>query len=84
MEHLGHHALQEQGISARVIDMHTIKPLDTDAVVGSARGTGALLTVEEHSIVGGLGSAVAEVLAMVLKRKRARRLEESSTEGARR
>jgi transketolase len=55
--------LSAEDIDVRVIDMHTIKPLDTDAVVGSARGTGALLTVEEHSIVGGLGSAVAEVLA---------------------
>jgi transketolase len=56
-------ALQEQGISARVIDMHTIKPIDAEAIVKAARETGAIITVEEHTIVGGLGGAVAEVLA---------------------
>lgn len=54
--------LNEQGISARVIDMHTIKPIDREAVVRAAKDTGAIITVEEHSIIGGLGSAVAEVL----------------------
>lgn len=43
--------------------MHTLKPFDTDAVLSAARETGALLTLEEHSIVGGLGSATAELLA---------------------
>jgi transketolase len=55
--------LADAGISARVLDMHTVKPLDVDAVLAAARETGAILTVEEHNIVGGLGSAVAEVLA---------------------
>lgn len=55
--------LEEEGIEARVLDMHTIKPLDEDAVIKAAEETGAVLTVEEHSIIGGLGSAVAEVLA---------------------
>ena len=54
--------LAEQGIEARVIDMHTIKPLDAAAIRAAARETGAILTVEEHNITGGLGSAVAEVL----------------------
>ena len=52
----------EHGIEARVIDMHTIKPLDAEAVVKAARETGAILTAEEHSVIGGLGSAVAEVV----------------------
>src|SRR5699024_9939645 len=54
--------LSEQGIEARVIDMHTIKPMDIEAVISAAEETGAVLTVEEHNIQGGLGSAVAEVL----------------------
>jgi len=54
--------LAAQGIQAGVLEMHTIKPLDVDAVVGAAETTGALVTVEEHSVVGGLGAAVAEVL----------------------
>ena len=56
-------ALAEKGISARVIDMHTIKPLDEAAVLAAAKDCGAVVTAEEHSIIGGLGSAVAEVLA---------------------
>ncbi len=51
----------QHGIEARVIDMHTIKPLDAETVVKAARETGAILTAEEHSVIGGLGSAVAEV-----------------------
>src|SRR5699024_6706737 len=54
--------LSEQVIEARVIDMHTIKPMDIEAVISAAEETGAVLTVEEHNIQGGLGSAVAEVL----------------------
>lgn len=50
-------------IQARVLSMHTLKPLDTDAVLAAAKETGAIVTIEEHSIVGGLGSAVAEYLA---------------------
>lgn len=50
------------GISARVLNIHTIKPIDKDAIVKAAAETGAIVTCEEHSIIGGLGSAVAEVL----------------------
>ena len=55
--------LAEKGVSARVIDMHTIKPLDAEAVKAAAKDCGAVVTAEEHSIYNGLGSAVAEVLA---------------------
>lgn len=55
-------ALALDGISAEVIDVATIKPLDVDTLVASARKTGAVVTCEEHSIIGGLGSAVAEAL----------------------
>ncbi|MDO4343568.1 MAG: transketolase C-terminal domain-containing protein [Eubacteriales bacterium] len=55
--------LEEQGIHATVLDMHTIKPLDEAAVLSLASECGCILTVEEHSIYGGLGGAVAEVLA---------------------
>ena len=56
-------ALKAEGISVRVIDMHTIKPLDTDIVLKAARETGAIVTSEEANIMGGLGSAVAECVA---------------------
>lgn len=55
--------LEADGISAEVINIHTIKPLDAELVVASAKKTGKVVTVEEHSIIGGLGGAVAEVLA---------------------
>ncbi len=55
--------LAADGISAEIVNMATIKPLDTEAVVATARKTGAVVTAEEHSIIGGLGSAVAECLA---------------------
>ena len=55
--------LEAKGIQARVVDMHTIKPIDRDLIVACAEETGAIVTVEEHSVYGGLGSAVAEVLA---------------------
>lgn len=55
--------LNKRGISARVIDMHTIKPLDENLVLKCARETNAIITAEEHSIIGGLGAAVAEILA---------------------
>ena len=55
--------LEADGISAEVIDIHTIKPIDRELVVASAKKTGKVVTVEEHSIIGGLGGAVAEVLA---------------------
>ncbi len=56
-------ALSLQGIDARLIEIHTLKPLDCDMIRQAAEETGALVTVEEHSILGGLGSAVAETLA---------------------
>ncbi len=55
-------ALAEQGICCRVISMHTVKPIDRKAIVAAAKETGAIITVEEHQLNGGLGSAVAEVL----------------------
>lgn len=54
--------LAEEGIDVRVIDIHTIKPIDSDAIIKAAEETRAIVTAEEHSIVGGLGSAVAEVV----------------------
>ena len=56
-------ALKAEGIDARVINIHTIKPIDKDILVKAARETGAIVTAEEHSVIGGLGGAVAEVLA---------------------
>ncbi len=55
--------LAARGIQARVLSMHTIKPLDEDAILAAARETRAIVTVEEHSVIGGLGGAVAECLA---------------------
>lgn len=55
--------LKDKGISVRLISMHTIKPIDSDLIVDSAKKTRAIFTIEEHSIIGGLGSAVAEVIA---------------------
>lgn len=55
--------LAEQGINARVINIHTIKPIDRDIIIRAAKETGKIVTVEEHSIIGGLGSAVSEVVA---------------------
>lgn len=55
--------LHELGIKTRVIDMHTLKPFDTEIVEKAARETGNIITVEEHSIYGGLGSAVAEIVS---------------------
>lgn len=54
--------LEEQGISVRVIDCYSIKPIDKDAIIKAATETGAIVCAEEHSVIGGLGSAVAEVL----------------------
>ncbi len=54
--------LEEKGIDARVINIHTIKPMDASLITQAAKETGAILTVEEHNIIGGLGSAVAETL----------------------
>lgn len=55
--------LKEQGIDARVINIHTIKPIDKEIIIKAARETKAIVTAEEHSIIGGLGSAVLEVLS---------------------
>mgnify|MGYP000206951928 FL=1 len=54
--------LEEEGFSVGVIDMHTIKPIDKDAVIHAAQKSGAIITVEDHNILGGLGSIVADVL----------------------
>ena len=54
--------LAAEGISARVINIHTIKPIDKDIILDAAQKTGAIVTAEEHNVIGGLGSAVAEVL----------------------
>ena len=56
--------LAAEGISARVIDMHTIKPLDEELVVKAAQETGVIVTTEEHSVIGGLGAAVCECLSL--------------------
>ena len=55
--------LARNGIQARVLSMHTLKPFDTEAVLAAAQDTSAIVTIEEHSVIGGLGSAVAETLA---------------------
>lgn len=55
--------LKAEGVDARVINMHTIKPIDKDAIIAAAKETGAIVTAEEHQLSGGLGSAVLEVLA---------------------
>ena len=57
-------ALEKEGVSAEVINIHTIKPLDVKAIVASAKKTGAVVTCEEHLINGGLGDSVAQTLAM--------------------
>ncbi len=55
-------SLKDKGVSARVINIHTIKPIDRDIILKAATETGAIVTAEEHNIIGGLGSAVAEVV----------------------
>ena len=54
--------LEAKGISVRVVNIHTLKPIDKDIILKAAKETGAIVTAEEHSIIGGLGSAVAEVV----------------------
>ena len=56
-------SLKEKGINARVIDIHTIKPIDKDIIIKAAKETKGMIVAEEHSIIGGLGGAVAEVVA---------------------
>lgn len=62
-------ALMQTGLSVRLLSMHTIKPLDTQALLSAVRETSAILTVEEHSVIGGLGSAVAEWIAQASPRR---------------
>lgn len=57
-----HEILQSEGISAMIVNMHTIKPIDKELIIDSIKKTGAIVTAEEHNIIGGLGSAVAEVV----------------------
>ena len=57
-----HNILKEEGIGVRVLDMHTVKPIDKEAVIKAAVETGAIVTVEDHNIINGLGGAVAEVI----------------------
>ncbi|MBQ2663834.1 MAG: transketolase family protein, partial [Clostridia bacterium] len=57
-----HEMLKAEGINARVINIHTIKPLDEEIITKAAKETGAIVTAEEHYIMGGLGSAVSEVV----------------------
>lgn len=59
---VAHEELKKQGIEARVINMHTIKPLDEEIIIAAARETGAIVTAEEHQVNGGLGGAVAEAV----------------------
>jgi len=55
--------LEKSGVKARVINIHTIKPIDKETIIRAAKETGKIVTVEEHQVIGGLGSAVAEVVA---------------------
>ena len=57
--------LAEMGVAARVLNMHTVKPLDTGALLSAALDTPAMIVIEEHSVIGGLGAAVLEALAEV-------------------
>ena len=61
--------LEAEGVSATLINIHTIKPIDEEIIVEAAKATGLVLTVEEHSIIGGLGSAVSDVLSAKLPTK---------------
>ncbi|MBO5374761.1 MAG: transketolase family protein, partial [Clostridia bacterium] len=62
---LAREMLEAEGISASVVNIHTIKPLDTQLILACAQQTGAVVTTEEHSVIGGLGSAVCEALSGV-------------------
>jgi transketolase len=55
-------ALSKIGVSAEIVDSHTVKPLDSETIIGVAKKTGALVTAEEQNIIGGLGGAVAEAV----------------------
>ena len=58
--------LKEAGINARLINIHTIKPLDEEIILKAAKETGKILTVEEHNVIGGLGEAVCSLLSLSL------------------
>lgn len=60
---MAHETLKSEGINVRVINMSTIKPIDKEIIINAAKETGAIVTAEEHSIIGGLGSAVSEVVS---------------------
>jgi transketolase len=55
-------ALREEGIDIRIVDIHTIKPIDDEMIVKCAKETKKLISIEEHSVIGGLGTAISEVL----------------------
>ena len=57
--------LEKEGISARVINIHTVKPIDTELLAAAARETGAIVTAEEHNVIGGLGAAVSETVSEI-------------------
>jgi transketolase len=61
-----HELLKKENLSARIINLHTIKPIDEDIIIKAAKETGAIVTAEEHTILGGMGSAVSEVLSQNL------------------
>ena len=56
-------SLEEQGVHARLINIHTIKPIDEEIIIKAAKETGKIITVEEHNVIGGLGEAVCSVLS---------------------
>ena len=68
-EELAQKELENENIKVRVIDIHTIKPLDEELIVKAAKETKKLITVEDHSVIGGLGSAVADLLAIKYPKK---------------
>ena len=55
--------LAKDGISARLVNMHTVKPVDREAIIKAAKETGAIVTAEEHTVMGGFGSAISEVVS---------------------
>ena len=61
--------LKKEGINVRILDIHTIKPIDTEAIIRCAKETKRIITVEDHNIIGGLGSSVCEVLAQYFPKK---------------
>lgn len=61
--------LEADGIDAKVINIHTIKPLDDELILAAAKETGKVVTIEEHSVIGGLGSAVCDLLSEKLPTK---------------